>query len=81
MASSVTVYTRNACGACLGTERYLITHGIDYEEINVEDPANEGIAQKLVDEGWRAMPVVKTDAIGNWAGMNRAKLDELAKVS
>lgn len=49
--------------------------GIGYDVVNVEEDLV--IAQQLVDEGWRAMPVVKAPT-GSWAGMNADKIKELA---
>jgi glutaredoxin-like protein NrdH len=61
----VTIYTRNNCVACNGTKARFKALGLDYNEINVED--NLDIAQQLVDEGWRAMPVIKTEN-ESWSG-------------
>ncbi len=78
----VTVYTRNNCAACLGTKAQLTKLGVSFTEINVEDPLNPGFAQQLVDEGHRAMPVVKVTEDGEltdvWAGSNLDKIKELA---
>ena len=73
--ANVTVYTRNSCPSCEGTKRLMDRLGIGYDVVNVEEDLV--IAQQLVDEGWRAMPVVKTPT-GSWAGMNADKIKELA---
>jgi len=79
---TVIVYTRNACAACKGTEALLDKLGVEYVEINVQAAGNENHAQQLVDEGFRAMPVVKVyqglDVIDSWAGTNQDKIRALA---
>ncbi len=69
-----TVYTRNNCQACKATKMQLDRHGVRYTEINVED--HPEIAQQLVDDGWRAMPVVITH-YAEWSGMDMNKLKVL----
>lgn len=73
---TVTVYTRSMCGACVGTKSALERLGVPFTEVNVEE--NLDIAQQLVDEGWRAMPVVKTDS-AEWSGMNMTQIRALAE--
>jgi glutaredoxin len=55
---AVTVFTRNDCQACKGTEALFTSLKVPFAEINVEREGNEHYAQQLVDEGFRAMPVV-----------------------
>ena len=71
----VTVYTRNNCSACEGTKALMTKLGIEHTVINVEE--NLDIAQELVDEGWRRMPVVKTDT-DSWSGTDQDKIRALA---
>jgi glutaredoxin len=50
--------------------------GITYAEINVEENPDE--AMRLVEEGWRAMPVVidqETDA--EWGGFRRDLIENM----
>ncbi len=76
MPVTVTVYTRNNCSACLATKKQLELHGVRYTEINVEERPD--IAQALVDDGWRAMPVVNNPFNGEWwSGMQLDKLRQL----
>lgn len=72
----VEVFTRENCAACTGTKAALTKLGIEFTEINVQAAGNEHIAQQLVDEGWRSMPVVKTDTT-SWSGSNPEKIRAL----
>lgn len=71
----VIVYTRSNCQACEGTKRQLEKQGTEFVTVNVEDDLD--IAQQLVDEGWRSMPVVKTSET-SWSGMNMPRIRALA---
>jgi glutaredoxin-like protein NrdH len=72
--SNVTVFVRNNCAACKGTEALMDKLGIEYTVVNVEEDLEE--AQKLVDEGWRTMPVVKT-VNESWSGTQVDKIKAL----
>lgn len=81
MSVKVTLYSRNVCPACHATDRLLkpasAEGGFEYENINVEAPGNEHLAPWLVDEGYRAMPVVHVSKDGvdvyEWVGIGPDK--------
>lgn len=80
---SVTLYSRNNCAACVATKRLLTRHEVDFTEVNVEDEESWGVAQQLVDMGFRAMPVVivkdeEEFVLDAWAGLKPEKVAELA---
>ena len=81
----ITVYTRNNCAACIGTKAAFTSRGIPITEVNIQDKDNEGVAQELVDEGWRGMPVVKVRdeegiVIEKWQGADPQKIREIANL-
>lgn len=80
----VTVFTRNNCAACVGTKAQFDKLGVPYTEINVEDDKYASFAQMLVDQGYRAMPVVKVAAPGeglieDWSGSQPDRIRALAE--
>lgn len=81
--TSITVFTRNDCAACKGTKAYFDTLGLEYLEINIEEERHMGVAQRLVDDGWRSMPVVRvTYDEGEdefWAGTKQDHMRAVAR--
>ena len=74
----VTIYSQAGCGKCKNTERQFDKKGIAYTEIYLTDhPQEEELREQLRVEGFDAMPVVKTDLIGNWCDMRPDKIMEL----
>jgi hypothetical protein len=51
-------------------------HKIPYAEINVED--DPSVAQALVDDGFRAMPVVIYTDEFTWSGINPGMIQALS---
>lgn len=78
----VTVFTRNSCAACNGTKAALTKLGVEFNEINIQAEGNEGVADKLVGDGWRVMPVVRVERVGLpdewWGGSQPDLIRELA---
>lgn len=71
---TVTVFAKSNCTACSNTERALSKRGVDFKVVNVEE--NLDVAQSLVDEGFRAMPVVKLSNGESWSGLKLDKIKE-----
>lgn len=64
----ITVYSKKHCQACEATKRLLLAEGYGFIEVNVELPENEHHAARLVDEGWRSLPVVDVAGHSKWSG-------------
>lgn len=80
----VVVYTRNNCAACFGVKAKLKSENVPFKEINIEHEGNEHHAQSLVDDGYRAMPVVSLfdgkRIISEFSGSNHQKLREIMDI-
>lgn len=71
----VTVFTKNNCPFCDQTKAFLDTLGISYVTYNIqEDDSN---FQKIIDMGYKQVPVVVTDTGESWSGHQPAKLMKL----
>lgn len=64
----ITVFTRPNCQACAATKRELLANGFGFTEIDVDLPEYAHHAQRLVDDGWRTMPVVEVAGHSSWSG-------------
>jgi len=73
--SMVTVYSKSNCSQCKATYRQMDKFGIEYMVVDVETDKDSFDA--LVAEGYRAMPVVKTDS-ECWSGFRPDKIQALA---
>lgn len=78
----VTIFTRDNCAACRGTKAQFDKLGVEYTELNVQN--NVVLAQKLVDDGWRSMPVVSVEYEDGspadwWAGSNIVNVRRVAQ--
>lgn len=71
---AIVVYSRDNCQACVATKAKLNHLGIEFSEVNVQHDIE--MAQALVDEGWRSMPVVKTEN-ESWSGYKPELIDRL----
>ena len=75
--AKLTVYSKTDCMQCNFTKKWLNEHGIEYEEINVEE--DEAGLNYIKDElGYQAVPVVVTPT-ENWYGFRPDKLAELVE--
>ena len=75
--AKLTVYSKTDCMQCNFTKKWLTEHGIEYEEINVEE--DEAGLNYIKDElGYQAVPVVVTPT-ENWYGFRPDKLAELVE--
>jgi len=72
----VIVYSKKQCPQCQATYRHLDRKGVKYQVVDVE--TDRAAFDQLVAEGYRAMPVVKTENDA-WAGFRPDKIDSLAK--
>lgn len=75
--NEIVVYSRSGCRSCEATKNLLKKLGVDFTEVNIEEDPES--AQWLVDQGWRAVPVVTTENEA-WSGFQPKKLQELAVV-
>lgn len=72
---TVKVYTRQGCNGCSLTKQWLVKHGVEFTEIDVD--ADEKARAWVTDHlGYRALPVVETDD-DNWAGHRVMRLGQL----
>lgn len=77
MTEKLKVYSKEDCMQCNFTKKWLNEHGIEYEEINVEE--DEAGLNYIKDElGYQAVPVVVTPT-ENWYGFRPDKLAELVE--
>ena len=77
MIEKLKVYSKEDCMQCNFTKKWLNEHGIEYEEINVEE--DEAGLNYIKDElGYQAVPVVVTPT-ENWYGFRPDKLAELVE--
>ena len=75
--AKLTVYSKTDCMQCNFTKKWITEHGIEYEEINVEE--DEAGLNYIKDElGYQAVPVVVTPT-ENWYGFRPDKLAELVE--
>jgi len=72
---SITVYSKKHCPQCLATYRQFDKLGIEYQIVDVE--ADVVAFAQLIAEGFKAMPVVKTEA-DIWTGFRPDKIKSLA---
>ncbi|AZP04124.1 glutaredoxin family protein [Jeotgalibaca ciconiae] len=70
----VSLYTKNNCGMCKNTKRYLQMIGVPFVEKNIEE--NEVYMDEARETGFTALPIVKT-AEEVFSGHQPAKLEEL----
>src|SRR5699024_4471550 len=75
----ITVYTKQGCGPCLITKKFLTEHGIPFKEINVSEQPS-GLVE-LQERGIKSVPVVLVG--DNWdeavVGFQQDRLEELVR--
>ena len=72
--SDVTVYGKPGCRACVNTTRQLKKNGVEFTYIDFTQDAD---AEALLhSRGVKAAPFV-TSPVGDWSGLDEAKIDEL----
>jgi glutaredoxin-like protein NrdH len=72
---NITVYTREDCGACYHTKRWLDYHHVPYTEIALTDDDTD----VLVEKGFTTLPVVVTSDGFAWEGFRMDKLKALSR--
>ncbi len=55
----LTIYSKNNCGYCVQAKSLLKNNDIPFEEINIEDDADQ--MQFILSEGHRTMPQIYKD--------------------
>lgn len=55
----LTIYSKNNCGYCVQAKSLLKNNDIPYEEINIEEDADQ--MQFILSEGHRTMPQIYKD--------------------
>ena len=68
----VKVYSKNNCGQCEETKKYLAMNNVDYVEFNIEE--DREAYQHVVESGFRSMPVVEFPNGEVMSGFNRLSL-------
>lgn len=79
---SITVYTKSGfCPMCMATERTLVSAGIEFNEVHLEDVDQTQIEEWKTTLGMSA-PIVVTDTeAGSWSGFRPDKIDQLKSVA
>lgn len=70
----ITVYTKPSCQQCIATKKELERKGLEYVSLDVTE--DEEAMNKVVQLGFRSMPVVVTEN-DNWSGFRVDKLSAL----
>lgn len=73
----VKVYSKNNCGQCEETKKFLKMNNVDYVEFNIEE--DREAYQHVVESGFRAMPVVEFPNGEVMSGFNRLSLMQNTK--
>lgn len=53
----LTLFSKNACIQCKQMKRFLDANDLKYEEVNIDENPLE--REKLIEEGFKALPVLK----------------------
>lgn len=77
MSENIIVYTKNGCGQCLFTKKYLEKLGLDYEERNIE--TNPEYTAEVQSLGFQALPVIQLTDHEAFSGFHPEKLDDLVQ--
>ena len=74
---SIKVYVKDGCPQCTMTERLFDQLECNFEVINITH--NEDAQQRLIKEGWLALPVVKVEPEGvSWSGFQPDNIKKVA---
>ena len=74
---SIKVYVKDGCPQCNMTERLFDKLECNFEVINITH--NEDAQQRLIKEGWLALPVVKVEPEGvSWSGFQPDNIKKVA---
>lgn len=72
--SDITVYGKPGCRACKNTTRILTQNGVEHTYVDFTQ--DEDALAFITAQGVKSAPYV-TSPVGNWAGQDEAKLNEL----
>lgn len=72
---NITVYTREDCGACYHTKKWLQFHHVEFTEIALDDDDTD----VLTERGYTTLPVVVTDDGFAFEGFRIDKLRALVR--
>lgn len=61
LKQQVTVFSRNNCMQCKMVKRFLSEHGVQYNEVNIDDQPE--FREKLINQGFLSLPVVKANDV------------------
>lgn len=70
---TIDVYTGPNCASCVATKAWLKREGLEFNEV---DATADGIAEMLLENGFRELPVVVAGE-RRWSGFRYAQLVEL----
>lgn len=70
----VKVYTKNGCGQCVFTKKWLKKNGVKFTEINVLE--DEKALERVRELGFSALPVIESGDTAFY-GFNEEKLKDL----
>ena len=73
----VKVYSKNNCGQCEETKKYLTMNNIPFVEFNIEEDPEA--YQHVIESGFRSMPVVEFDNGKVISGFDRLSLMQNTK--
>jgi len=57
---AITVYGQDDCSYCEETRKYYERQGIPAEYVNLSNPTNAKVLEKLREEGYSSTPIVRT---------------------
>lgn len=70
-----TIYTKPACVQCDMTKRMMDQKGIIYKTVDITE--NTDALDMILEMGFSSAPVVMS-SVGNWAGFQPDKINQLA---
>lgn len=73
--SSIVVYSKNGCGQCLFTKKYLEKKGVSFEERNLS--LNPEYTDEVMALGFQSLPVIVAPGHEAFSGYQPEKLDAL----
>jgi glutaredoxin-like protein NrdH len=73
--TEITVFTKPACPACHGTERYLKKEGLSYSTVDITQ--DEEARQRILEMGYLSAPVVVAGE-QHWSGLRPDRISALA---
>lgn len=68
----VKVYTKNKCGKCTLTKKWLKSKDVEFTEVNID--SDEEALQEVLDMGFKSLPVVVIPEQEPFSGFKPDKL-------